>query len=41
MTLNRTFKFLQYMRINVVNKYMHNNHLFVTSFRVKGHINES
>ena len=41
MTLGRTFKFLQYMHINVGNKYMHNNDLFVTSLRIKGQINES
>ena len=41
MTTGRTFKFSQYMRINVGNNYMHNNDLFVTSLRVKGQINES
>ena len=41
MTTGRTFKFSQYMHINVGNKYMHNNDLFVTSLRVKGQINES
>ena len=41
MTLNRTFKFLQYMHINVGNKTMHNNDLFVTSLRVKNQMNES
>ena len=41
MTIGRTFKFSQYMHINVGNKYMHNNDLFVTSLRVKGEINES
>ena len=40
MTAGRTFKFSQYMHINVGNKYMHNNDLFVTSPRVKGQINE-
>ena len=40
MTLGRTFKFSQCMHINVGNKYMHNNDLFVTSLRVKGQINE-
>ena len=37
----RTFKFLQCMHINVENKYMHNNDLFVTSLRVNSQINES
>ena len=41
MTTGRTFKFLQYMHVNVGNKYMHNNDLFVTSLGVKGQINES
>ena len=41
MTLGRTFKFSQYMHINVENKNMQTNHLFVTSLRVKGQINES
>ena len=40
MTTGRTFKFSQYMHINVGNKTMHNNDLFVTSLRVKGQINE-
>ena len=40
MTTGRTFKFSQYMHINVGNNYMHNNDLFVTSLRVKGQINE-
>ena len=40
MTTGRTFKFSQYMHINVGNKNMHNNDLFVTSLRVKGQINE-
>ena len=41
MTLGRTFKFSQYMHINEGNKNMLNNYLYVTSFRVKGQINES
>ena len=41
MTTGRTFKFSQYMHINVGNKTMHNNDLFVTSLKVKGQINES
>ena len=41
MTLDRTFKFSQYMHINVGNKTMHNNDLFVTSLTIKGQINES
>ena len=41
MTLGRTFKFSQYMHINVGNRTMHNNDLFVTSLRVKGQMNES
>ena len=41
MTLGRTFTFSQYMHTNVGNKNMHNNDLFVTSFRVKGQSNES
>ena len=40
MTTGRTFKFSQYMHINVGNKTMHNNDLIVTSLRVKGQINE-
>ena len=40
MIAGRTFKFSQYMHINVGNKYMHNNDLFVTSLRVKGQLNE-
>ena len=40
MTTGRTFKFSQYMHINVGNKNMHNNDLFVTSLRVKGQINK-
>ena len=41
MTTGRTFKFSQYMHINVGNKILQTNNLFVTSFRVKGQINES
>ena len=41
MTTGRTLTFSQYMHINVGNKYMHNNDLFVTSLRVKGQLNES
>ena len=41
MTAGRTFNISQYMHINVGNKYMHNNDLFVTSLRVKGQIYES
>ena len=41
MTTGRTFKLSQYMHINVGNKTMHNNDLFVTSLRVKGQMNES
>ena len=41
MTTGRTFKFLQYIHINVGNKCMHNNDLFVTSLMVKGQINET
>ena len=40
MTTSKTFKFSQYMHINVGNKNMHNNDLFVTSLRVKGQINK-
>ena len=40
MTTGRTFKFSHYLHINVGNKKMHNNDLFVTSLRVKGQINE-
>ena len=40
MTTGRTFNISQYMHINVGNKTMHNNDLFVTSFKVKGQINE-
>ena len=41
MTLGRTFKFSQYMHINVGIKNMLNNFCFVTSLRVKGQMNES
>ena len=41
MIAGRTFKFLQYMHINVGNKHMHNNDLFVALLGVKGQINES
>ena len=41
MTTDRTFTFSQYMHINVGNKTMHNNDLFVTSLKVKGQINEA
>ena len=41
MALGRTFKFPQYMHINMGNKNVDNEYLFVTSFRVKGQINES
>ena len=40
MTASRTFTFSQYMHINVGNKNMHNNDLFLTSLRVRGQINE-
>ena len=40
MTAGRTFKFSQFMHINVGNRNMHNNDLFVTSLRVKGQLNE-
>ena len=40
MTLRRTFKFSQCMHINVGNRTMHNNHLFVTSLMVKRQMNE-
>ena len=40
MTLGRTFKFSQYMHINMVNKTIHNNDPFVTSLRVKRQMNE-
>ena len=41
MILGRTFNILQYVHINVGNKSMQTNDLFVTSRRVKGQINES
>ena len=41
MTTGRTFKFSEYMHINVGNKNTHHNYLFVTSYRVKDQINES
>ena len=41
MTIGRTFKFPQFMHINVGNKNMHNNYHFVTSLRVKDKMNES
>ena len=41
MTLGKTFKFSQYMHINVGNKNMQTNDLFVTSLRVKSQMNES
>ena len=40
MITGRIFTFSQYMHINVGNKTMHNNDLFVTSLRVKGQLNE-
>ena len=40
MTAGRTFTFSQYMHINVGNKNMRNNDLFVTSLRVKGQLNK-
>ena len=40
MTLGRTFNVSQYMHINVGNKYMQTNDLFVTSLKVNGQINE-
>ena len=40
MTTGRTFRFSQYMHINVGNNYLHNIGLFVTSLRVKGQLNE-
>ena len=39
--IGRTFKFSEYMHINVGNKNMHNNYLSVTSLRVKGQTNKS
>ena len=41
MTLGRAIKFSQYMHVNVGNKTMHNNDLFVTLLRIKGQMNES
>ena len=41
MTLGRTFKFPQYMRITVGNKTLRNNYPFVTSLRIKNQMNES
>ena len=41
MTTGRTFKVSQYMHINVGNKTIHSNDLFVTSLRVTDQINES
>ena len=41
MPLGRTFNVSQYMHINVGNKNMQTNVLFVTSLRVKGQMNES
>ena len=41
MTTGRASNISQYMHVNVGNKYMHSNDLFVTSLRVKGQINES
>ena len=40
MTTGRTFTFSQYMHINVGNRNMHNNDLFVTSLRVKNQMYE-
>ena len=40
MTADRTFTFSQYMHINVGNKNVHNNDLFVMSFKVKNQLNE-
>ena len=40
MTTGRTFTFSQYMHINVGNKNMHKNDLFVTSLRVEDQINK-
>ena len=40
MTLGRTFNVSQYMHINVGNKNVHNNVLFVRSLRIKGQLNE-
>ena len=41
MTLGRTFNISQHMHINVGNKNMQTNDLFVASLRFKGQINES
>ena len=41
MTLGRTFKFPQYLHINMRNKTMHKKYVFVTSLKVKSHMNES
>ena len=41
MILGRTFKLLQYMHINVGNKNMQTNVLFMTSFKDKVQMNES
>ena len=41
MTLGRTFNISRYMHINVENKNMQTNDLFVTSLRVKDQMNES
>ena len=41
MTAARTFTFSQYMHVNVGNKTMHNNDLFMTSLRVRGQMNET
>ena len=40
MTLGRTFKFSQYMHINVRNLNMQTNDLLVTSLTVESQINE-
>ena len=40
MALGRTFKFSESMHINVGNKKMHNNYLYVTSLAVKDQMNE-
>ena len=41
MAVGRTFKFSETMHINVGNKNMHNNYLFVTSLRVRGQMKNS
>ena len=41
MATGRTFKFSEYMHINVGNENMHNNYFFVTSLKVKGQMNKS